>query len=241
MRKKPLLFTLVPLVLIGVCVSLYFQTAFVLNAALTDYSRILSKITLSNWITVGAMIVSGIAILRSSKWAKLFMPLTVAIVIWNNYLVATRTHNFSKMQIILAVVLFILVFAPLYSKKIQMVLSDRRHQWWRTPFRKKYRVPIALRLPHGATYKSQTVDVSSSGLFMSLEEQGWNDLPGVGEKVDLHLYLGGEREVFCSAVIVRMCEARGSQPRGMGLQFVNFEGNNRKTLDQFLKQPAPSA
>lgn len=241
MKKKPLLFTLVPLVLIGVCVSLYFQTAYVLNAPLTDYSRILKKITLSNWITIGSMIVSGIAILRSSKWAKLFMPLTVGIVVWNNYLVATHTNNFSKTQIIVAIILFVLVFAPLYTKKLQLVLSDRRHQWWKTPFRKKYRIPVALQMAEGNTFWSQTVDVSSTGLFLRLDNEDIGRAPKIGDKVQLQMNLGNDREVHCSAVVVRMSEARGFQPPGLGLQFVDFPGKNRKTLDRFLKDPATPA
>lgn len=239
MKKKPLLFTLVPLVLIGVCLSFYFQTAYVLNAPWTDYSRILKKITPSNWITMASMIVSGIAILRSSRWAKLFMPLTIGFVIWNNYLVATKTNNFSKTQIILAIVLFVLVFTPLYTKKLQRVLSDRRMQWWKTPFRKKYRIPVALQLSEGHTFWSQTVDVSSTGLFLRLDNEPV--VPKLGEKVKLHMNLGSEREVHCSAVVVRMTEASSFQPRGVGLQFVDFEGTNRKTLDRFLKDPATPA
>lgn len=149
MRKKPLLFTIVPLILIGACASFYFQTAYVLNTPLTNYQRILSKITLSNWVTMITMIVAGVTIMRSSKWAKLFMPIAVLVVFWNNYLVATHTNNFTKTQIVLAAVLFMLVFAPMYSKKIQLVLSDRRHQWWKTAFRKKHKLPVNVLPLHG--------------------------------------------------------------------------------------------
>lgn len=241
MRKKPLLFTLVPLILVGVCASFYFQTAYVLNTELSNYQRILGKITVSNWITMAAMIISGIAILRSSTWSKLFMPLTVAIVFWNNYLVATKTNNFSKTQIVLAAVLFVLVFAPLYTKKIQHVLSDRRNQWWKTAFRKKHKIPISIAPKQSAAFSTQTVDVSSTGLFLQVDDREWDTLPKVGEKVQLQLALNPSQEIKCTAIVVRHTEARGFTPRGIGLQFVEFEGKTRKDLDSFLKVPSAEA
>lgn len=235
MRKKPLLFTIVPIILIGVCASFYFQTAYVLNTPLTNYQRILSKITLSNWVTMITLIVAGITIMRSSKLAKLFMPIAVCIVFWNNYLVATRTNNFTKTQIALAAVLFMLVFAPMYSKRIQMVLSDRRHQWWRTAFRKKHKLPVNVLPLHGDGFTAQTVDVSTTGLFVNVEQRDWTTLPKVGEKVRLNITLDSSKAVTCSAVVVRITEANSFTPRGMGLQFGEFEGKTRKDLDMYLK------
>ncbi len=237
MKKKPLLFTLVPLILIGVCVSLYFQTAYVLQAPLTDYSRILKKITVFNWVMVSIMIIAGIAILRSSKWAKLFMPMAIAAVIWNNYLVATKTNNFSIPQIVLAILLFAAVFAPLYTKKLRTVLTDRRQQWWKTPFRKRVPVPVAVRMSHGSTHLMQTVDVSTTGLFLRVDNDVKASMPKLGERVTLQLNLGRDRELKCSAVVVRFTEGRDQQPGGMGLQFVELAGSNRKALNQFLKSP----
>lgn len=239
MKKRPILFTIVPLILIGVCASFYFQTAYVLNTDLTNYSRILSKITIYNWITMAAMIASGIAIMRSSKWAKLFMPLTIAFVFLNNYLVATYTNNFTKTQIFLAALLFALAFAPLYTKKIQLVLSDRKHQWWRTAFRKKYTVPVNVRPQSGNSFWSQSVDVSKTGLFLRLDSRDWSEYPKLGEKVNLDINLGKTTEVKCTAVVIRLVEARGFYPRGMGLQFLEFEDTSRKALDSFLKMSSP--
>jgi hypothetical protein len=235
MRKKPLLFTIVPIILIGVCASFYFQTAFVLNTPLTNYQRILSKITLSNWVTMITMIVAGITIMRSSKWAKLFMPIAVFVVFWNNYLVATHTNNFTKTQITLAAILFMLVFAPLYSKRIQHVLSDRRHQWWKTAFRKKHKLPINVIPLHGDGFIAQTVDVSTTGLFVNVEQRDWATLPKIGEKVKLNLTLDDSKAVTCSAIVVRLAESNAFTPRGIGLQFSEFEGKTRKDLDRYLK------
>ncbi|MCC6137750.1 MAG: PilZ domain-containing protein [Bdellovibrionaceae bacterium] len=234
MKKKPLLFTIVPLILIGVCASFYFQTALVLNTSLTNYSRILSKITTSNWITMVAMIASGITILRSSRWAKLLMPITIGIVFWNNYLVAAYTSNFTKSQIVFAAILFALLFAPLYTKKIQFVLSDTKHQWWRTAFRKKHKVSVVIKRSEGPALHAKSHDVSVSGLFLRFDHEAWTTLPKVGEKVELCLYLDPSHEVQCSAVVVRQVDAKGFSPRGMGLQFAEIPHKQRKTLESFL-------
>lgn len=235
MKKRPILFTVVPLILIAVCASFYFQTAYVLKAEFTDYGRILSKITIYNWITMVSMIVSGIAILRSSKWAKLFMPLTVGVVFLNNYLVATYTNNFTNTQILLAAVLFMLAFAPLYTRKIQFVLSDRKNQWWRTAFRKRHIIPVNVRSSTCPSFWSQTVDVSKTGLFLRLDSRAWAEIPKLGEKVELDLTLDGSREIKCAATVVRLVEARGFYPRGMGLQFADLSAQDHKDLDKFLK------
>lgn len=236
MQKKPLLFTIVPLILIGVCASFYFQTAIVLNTSFTNYGRILSKITTSNWVTMFAMIVSGISILRSSKWAKLFMPLTIMVVFWNNYLVATYTNNFSKGQIAFAAVLFALLFAPLYTKKIQFVLSDPKNQWWRRAFRKKHKIPVLIKHPTVGALQARSHDVSTTGLFLRFDHEAWTNLPSVGQKVDLSLSLDGAREIQCTAVVVRHVEPKGFYPRGMGLQFIELPNKQKKTLESFLNK-----
>jgi len=170
-RKKPLLFTIVPLILIGVCASFYFQTAYVLQVPLTRYSLILSKITLPNWITMISMIISGVLILKSSKWARVAMPISIGTVLWNNYLVSTYSKHFSREQIILGVLLFAFLFLPLYTKKMQKVLSDRNMQWWRTAFRKKNQIPVAIVTQKEQRYNTESHDVSKTGLFLRFDSE----------------------------------------------------------------------
>lgn len=240
MKKKPLLFSIVPLILIGICASFYFQTAFVLDANLTDYKLILTKLTFYNWLTIFFAIVSGIAILRSSHWSKFFIPMTIAIVFLNNYLVATYTNNFTKTQILLAAILFALLFTPLYTPKMRRVLFDRNMQWWKNAFRKKNKIPVSMRTDSGSYIQCQSHDVSKTGLFLRFDSESWSLLPKKDEKVQLVLTLNPNVNIPCSATVVRLVESKGFYPRGMGLQIKEIKSMDQKILDSFLNQSHPN-
>jgi len=234
LRKKPLLFTIVPLILIAVCASFYFQTAYVLKTPLTDYKRILGKLTLSNWLTMISIIVSGVLILRSSKWARVAMPLSIGIVFWNNYLVSTYSSHFTKGQIITAAVLFALLFTPLFTKKMQTVLADKNMQWWRVAFRKKNQIPVTLVTDSGQRYSIQSHDVSKTGLFLRFDNEPWETLPQPGELVQLFLKLQPQVTLHCTATVVRMVEPKGFYPRGMGLRLEKLPAQDQKLLEDFI-------
>lgn len=234
MRKKPLLFTIVPLILIAVCASFYFQTAYVLQTPLTDYKRILSKLTTSNWITIASMIISGVLILRSSKWARLAMPITIGIVFWNNYLVSTYSSHFTKEQVIIGALLFAVLFTPLFTKKMQAVLADRNMQWWRVAFRKKNQIPVTLVTNSGQRYSVQSHDVSKTGLFLRFDNEPWDTLPRPGESVQLYLKLQPQTTLHCMATVVRLVEPKGFYPRGIGLRLDKLPTQDQKTLEDFI-------
>jgi hypothetical protein len=238
MAKRPFLFTLVPIVLLSTCASFYFQTAIVLKVSFTQYVKIISHITPSNWITMVFMILSGIVIMKASKWAKLLMPLTFAIVCWNNYLVAVKTNNFTTAQIVLAVFLFALLFAPLYNKKIQLVLSDKKHQWWLRPFRKRHKLAVRV-IPHTdfPSFEATTYDVSKTGLFLILDHLlDWSHLPKIEDNVKLNVTMDDAQTFLCEARVVRLENAKGIYPRGVGFQFTTLTDEAQKNLNTLLNK-----
>ncbi|MCC6138392.1 MAG: PilZ domain-containing protein [Bdellovibrionaceae bacterium] len=236
MTKKPIVFNLIPLILIAIAFSFYFQIAYLLDLKLTSTYRILTHITLPNWVTMLLLTASAFTIYHGSRYAKVFMPLTVLAVVWNNYLVAAYANNFSLVQTLTPALFFPFLFLPFYSQVNQTLLSDRRQHWWETARRKAITAPVVVNPFVSNSFNSRSYDVSKSGLFLQLDQATWESLPKVGERVNLSITLDTLRKVRCEAVIVRLEEAKGNYPRGMGLHFTELSSDSRRTLNSFLDQ-----
>lgn len=236
MTKKPLVFNFIPLILLGIAISFYFQVAFLLDLQWTDFYQVHTHITLPNWITMGLLALSAIAIYRGNRYAKFLMPATVFMVFWNNYLVAAYANNFSMFETMAGSVCFPILFAPLYTKKNRTILTDRRQHWWQRAQRVHHKAYVSVNPFVSSSFASRTYDVSKSGLFLQLDDIAWEQLPKVGERVNLSITLDTLRKVRCEAVIVRLDEAKGTYPRGMGLHFTELSSDSRRTLHSFLDQ-----
>lgn len=236
MTKKPIVFNIVPFILLAIAISFYFQIAFLLDLQFSEFFRILSHVTLPNWITMVCLSATAFVLFRGNKWAKLLMPLTVFALIWNNYLVSAYANNYSLVQTLTASLFFPLLFLPFYSKANQKLLSDKRNHWWEPARRKAHIAPVTVNPFVSSSFNSRSYDVSKSGLFLQLDEVAWEALPKVGERVNLSITLDTLRKVRCEAVIVRLDEAKGNYPRGMGLHFTELSSDSRRTLNTFLDQ-----
>lgn len=234
MTKKPLAFNFIPLILIAVAASFYFQVAVLLDLPFSDFYRIPSHITLPNWITIVLLTLSAVTIYRGNSLAKILMPATVLMVCWNNYLVAAYAENFSVFQTLMGSVCFPFVFAPLYTRNSQKVLSDKRHHWWQRAPRRQHVAHVSVNPFVSASFNSKTYDVSKSGLFIQLDDVTLAQLPKLGERVNVSINLDTIRKVRCEAVIVRVNEAKGTYPRGMGLHFTEISSESRRALNSFL-------
>lgn len=234
MTKKPLLFNIIPLFLIGIACSFYFQVAYLMDLEWTNFYQIHRHITLPNWITMGFLVTSAISIYRGHRFTKWLMPVTFLMVCWNNYLVAAYAGNYSPTETFMGSMFFPLLFAPFYTKKNRILLSDRRFHWWETSPRKNHKAFVSVNPFASSTFNSRTYDVSRSGLFVQIDETAWDQLPKVGERVNVSITLDTLRKVRCEAVIVRIDEAKGNYPRGMGLHFTELSSDNRRTLNSFL-------
>lgn len=234
MNKKPILFIIIPIVLIGIASSFYFQVAYLLDLEWTNFYQIHRHITLPNWFTMALLVATAVMIYRGHRSTKWLMPMTMLMVGWNNYLVSAYANNFSSMETLLGTLFFPLLLAPMYTKKHQKLISDRRFHWWETSPRKNHQAYVAINPFVSSTINSRTYDVSKSGLFVQIDDIAWENLPKVGERVNVSITLDTLRKVRCEAVVVRAVEAKGQYPRGMGLHFTELTSENRRTLNSFL-------
>lgn len=235
MTKKPILLNVIPMVLIVIAMSFYFQIVYLLHLDIIDISRVLSHITLPNWLTIFCLIATSICLYKGNSIAKIFMPLTVAVVVWNNYLVSSYAHNFSMLQTLLGSLSIGLLFVPLYSKKYQSILSDKRRHWWDCESRMEYRAPVTVNPFIRSSFMSRSYDVSKSGIFVEIDPSSQlENLPKVGERVNINIALDTLRKIRCEAVVVRISEKNGKYPRGMGLKFTELNPESRRTLNHFF-------
>jgi hypothetical protein len=233
--KRPILFFVIPLILICIALSFYFQVAYLLDISWTNFYQVHRHITLPNWCTIALLVTTATMIYRGHHSTKWLIPITILMVAWNNYLVSAYGHNFNSMETTFGSLFFPLIFAPLYTKKYRRIISDRRFHWWETSPRKNHQAYVAINPFVSSTINSRTYDVSKSGLFVEINDIAWEQLPKVGERVNLSICLDTLRKVRCEAVVVRTAEATGQYPRGMGLHFTELTNDNRRTLNSFLE------
>jgi uncharacterized protein (TIGR02266 family) len=84
------------------------------------------------------------------------------------------------------------------------------------------------------TYTGVTRNISAGGVFVATE-----DLPPVGERINLSFSLPGSGRELAVQTEVRWVRAKQSPPddkapAGMGLQFLNPSADDVAALDQFL-------
>ncbi|MCB9072753.1 MAG: PilZ domain-containing protein [Bdellovibrionaceae bacterium] len=234
MNKKPLCLYIIPAILVGLAFSFYAQVSYLLDLHWLELQQVVTHIPLINWMTMGLLVTSAYLIYKANRYAKLFVPLTITCVGWNNYLVGSYQENYSAFEALWSASLFPFLFTPLLSKKIRDIFQNKQTQWWQTAPRKPISAHVAVNPFVSTSFNSKTYDISKTGLFINLKDLPWENLPKLGERVNMNITLDTLRKVRVEAIIVRLDEAKGSYPRGMGLRFTDISKENRKILDNFL-------
>ena len=99
------------------------------------------------------------------------------------------------------------------------------------------RAPLEVKVDfelNDMTYTGVTRNISAGGVFVATE-----DLPAVGEQINLRFSLPGSGREWAVQTAVRWVRAKQSPPddeapAGMGLQFLNPSADDVAALDQFL-------
>jgi c-di-GMP-binding flagellar brake protein YcgR len=58
--------------------------------------------------------------------------------------------------------------------------------------------------------------------------------PRVGDTVRISFNVSAMKKIRCEAIVVRITEARGHYPRGMGIKFVDMDRIHEKKFSEFL-------
>ena len=236
MVKKPRVFSLVTIFIVGVIFSFPLQAAYLYGHSLTEVSAIFNKISLLNWMAMASMAFAGHFVTKASPWVVIAAPVSVLVVFWNNLVVGTYHTDFSLLTTSLGTIAFALLFIPLLSPTSRMVLMNPHKRWWLRPKRYKTKVSATLNPFVGQTIHAETFDISSGGAFIHLNHLDFEEAPKVGETLRLSLNINSMRKIRCDAVIVRRAESRGRYPQGLGIRFVDLDKDHQKTLQRFLEK-----
>lgn len=233
MIMRPKQFYLSSLMMIFVALSFPLQVMFLYGHKWTETGAIVSKFTFLNWLIIGSLLLTSYLYFHASRLLLLAIPLIVPLVAINNYVVGQFAGDYSLLQTSLGTLGFCVLFTPLLMPSSQVVLRDPKRRWWRRSKRVNKRVSATINPYVGEMIQSYTFDVSQTGAFVCFEE-GQEHLPKVGDNIRLSLNVNSMKKIRCEAVVVRITEAQGSYPKGMGLKFVDVEKTHQKSFQKFI-------
>lgn len=183
----------------------------------------------SSWLT---------AYFLSKVSRKLFFT---AFINWILFSILTY-DSFKLIPSILEAMLFIPLF---YREHFKSIWRSDKNRLFRSP-RKKIPLPVSISSRLNQNFTTFCYDISLSGFFvstkdiqMSLDAQGlkWEDIKiHSGNEVDIKIQIGTFRFIKCSAKIVRIQEAKGNYPSGVGFQFSDMNFQDRSWLRKLMKE-----
>lgn len=234
MMAKPKIVYWMSLALFAIALAIPMQIAILYQHSLSELDSIFQKITLLNFICMAMMLTCAYLLINISPYLKLFAPITIVTLAWNNYLVGSYGEDFQMSQTILGTGLFAGLFVPLLRKDLRQILSEPHRRWWRRANRYLKSVDVILNPFVGQTLQAHTFDLSESGAFIPFEDKPLNEIPKVGERIKISLHLDTLRKIKCEAIVVRAVEPKGSYPKGIGVQFTHMNETYKRSLNNFL-------
>jgi hypothetical protein len=235
MTTKPKIFTVLPLFLAGVAASIPIQAMVIYEYAPWHFANIFGQMTWLNWVVMLTCAVSAILIYRTSWLSLIFMPVVIALVGWNNYVVAAHGEDFTMIQTTLASLGFLLVSSPLVSDRSLEVLLSRKNRWWETAPRFRAKASVYMVPRNGRAIRGETFDISETGLFLLAKEPAFNNDFQTGELISLRLNMGALSVFRCEARVIRKTLGSGRYPAGVGLSFEGLDRTNKVQIEKFIK------
>lgn len=228
-RPKPLIYIM--FILFGVAASFPLQIMWLYGHPWEEMPAVLQKLTLLNWMVMTGSVVAGVWIFNAAPGAQVVMNILIGIVAVNNFFVGYFATDFSPWVASFATLCFGALSWPLKSAEIDFLLKHPEKRWWRAHKRRKVSIPIFLGGSRRTQFRSETWDISESGAFVPVA----NKLK-LQERVSICLTLNTFQQVRCDGVVVRISEASGSYPAGVGIQFTNLDWTQRRELRRFLSK-----
>lgn len=230
MTKKPLFFTLVPLIFAALALSFPLQIMVGYDLSLSQPWAIVSKLTPLNiaLMTSFAHIAYMTFAIKSSIFH--FLPIVGLLVMMNNYFVATLSEIYTPTQTTLASLIFVGLISSFYKKEIYRCFHQKNFRWWQTTPRKKISIPLTL-YSSDNVIKTRTFDISQTGLFAKndSEEKILQMLKGEELSVIIHLE---DSDLHCRAKVVRKTLGAGRYPSGIGINFSHINTQHRGLLQK---------
>ncbi len=196
-----------------------------------EVMAILHKLTWLNLLVFGGLIANAILLWQVSPWLRISVPALIVLTAANNYFVGHFATDFSLLTTTGATLVFAATTLPLLDQRVKWILRHPDRRWWRRAERHRVHVPLTMDGIRLATLRSETFDVSESGLFIAGQ-------PGlsVGDWINLKITFDAVSQVRTKARVVRRTEARGNYPAGLGIEFIDLSSNQRHALRKNLNK-----
>jgi hypothetical protein len=237
MKKRPILLSFLAFSLLVMAASLPLQVMVIHHQAPWDVLNIISLLAPLNWAMMLIAPTAAYLLLRASKASLAAMFILACLVIYNNWLAGEVGDDYSRREVWLGNLLFVIAFSPLFTRRILQPILNPGMRWWMTPPRWKVQIPIRLKFlsRDGFELKTSTFDASAAGAFIPVGYLTTHGSVKVGTQCFVALPLPGVDHYQCRAEIVRMTKANGNYPSGLGIRFLGMTWAERKKWEEFLR------
>jgi hypothetical protein len=238
MKKRPLIFSFISLVLVGIIISIPSQIILLSEVTKINWHILINQITVFNWLVIFLSSITAIYSFLGDRNCLFALPILLASIFVNNYFVFLYARNVHWAAPVLASIGAAFIYLTLMmNKKLKYITNNQDKRWWLIPKREKRTLPIWIIVGNDKCLLARTHDLSKSGAFVS-------SITGIQSFIENKLKIGeevkvviGDRENIefqCQAEIVRKAEARGDYPQGIGLHFNNISLKEKFALNKLL-------
>lgn len=230
---RPKQFYIAAIIMFLLALSFPVQVVFLYGHHWSEWATIFSKITWLNWLVAVSFVVCGYLYFNASRLLIVAAPVIVILSIVNNYVVGKFAGDYSLAQTNFASLGVALLFTPLLMPSSQIILRDPKRRWWRRSKRFNKRVSATINPYVGEMLQAHTYDISKTGAFLSVDINS-EDVPKVGDVIRVSLNVNSMKKIRCEAQVVRVTEANGRYPDGIGLKFLEIKKSHQKSFQQFV-------
>jgi hypothetical protein len=239
MITHPKILKYIPLFLMLTAVSFPIQIMVIYGHSPLEIDAIFSKLSVLNEIVISLCVMAAIAIYRASYVVTMLVPTLLFAVGFNNGVVSSMGEDFTPFLAFAGTLGFFTVHLGLLKPEILKLFSEPNSRWWLTSPRRQLELPMMLsHMNQEAVFRSKTFDLSERGTFVSfLKAPETMTHLKINDSLSVCLNLGALTQIRCQAKVVRICEAKGAYPAGIGFRFDNLGFKERRKIKNYIKRP----
>lgn len=248
MKTRPKVFWKLALIMLTIAASFPVQVMMAYGYEASEFGAILTGLAPLNWLVILTAAVHAVMIYHATPWVMISATAFLGAVFWNNWVVALTGLNYSTATAMLASIGAVASHLPLLRGDALRVLTNPKLRWWRTAPRRRASIHAVIRPVLGGELRTHTVDISTGGAFLSLENA--TSAPNekvhlrnlkIGTRCTVRLMIDHMHVLNCGAEIVRHSGGMGSYPRGFALRFVCLDDGQRRILANCMNTEAAAA
>jgi hypothetical protein len=239
MINHPKMLKYIPLFLILTALSFPIQVMVIYGHTPFEVTAILSKLSALNEIVISLCFLSAIAIYRASYIANMLVPTLLFAVGFNNGVVSSMGEDFTPFLAFAGTLGFFTMHLGLLKPEILKLFKEPNSRWWLTSPRKQLELPMMLsHMNQESVFRSKTFDLSDGGTFVSFLKapEPLTHLK-LNDSLFVCLNLGALTQIRCQAKVVRISEAKGNYPAGIGLKFSSLGFKERRKIKRYISRP----